>query len=178
MYAMAASIAVILFTIGIYFAGLRNSALNYLSYIFYIGILVFGIINWRKTARNGYLTYGQAMGYSTYVALYYSIVMAVWTYIFMAYIMDPAIMDAEFAKSAAKMQAQGMSQDQIDMGMKWARKFASPPVVAVLALFGGMFFLTIINLIVAAVMKKDPPQEGFQQPDQFQNPQSPFPPAN
>ncbi|MBI3511957.1 MAG: DUF4199 domain-containing protein [Bacteroidetes bacterium] len=170
-YSVSAAILVIAFSLGIYFAGFRNSAWNYLSYVFYIGIIVFGALNWRKNGKDGFMSYGQAMGYTTFFALYYSIIMAIWAYVFMSYIMDPAIMDAEFAKQAAKMREQGLPEESIKMGIDFGKKFASPPVMAVLALFGGMFFLTIFNLIISAFVKKDKP-EVFGTPEQQQQ----FPP--
>jgi hypothetical protein len=155
MYSMAAAITVIAFSLSIYLAGVTNSAWNYVSYIFFIGILVFAIKNWRDKENGGILSYGKTMGYSTWFALYYSIVMAVWTYIFMCYI-APGLMESEMMKQQALMEAKGMPAEQIELGMKYARMFSKPPIVACLSLVIGMFMLSIINLIVAAFMKKDP----------------------
>src|SRR5665213_3022099 len=70
-YALATGIVVIVFSLCIYLAGLTNPAWNYLSYIFYIGLLVYALKNWRDKEKKGILSYGQAMGYSTVFALYY-----------------------------------------------------------------------------------------------------------
>jgi hypothetical protein len=165
MYSMAAVFTVIAFSLGIYLAGITNTALNYVSYAFYIGILVFAIKAWRDKEKNGFLTYGQAMGYSSLIALYYSIVMAIWTYVFMMYI-APGLMESEMIKQEAIMEAKGMPPEQVEMAMKYARMFATPPVLACFAFFGGMIFLTVINLVVAAIMKKDPPPMGFGTPQE------------
>lgn len=171
MYSMAAIFTVIAFSLGIYLADIKNTAVNYFSYVIYIGFLVFALKAWRDKENNGMLTYGQAMGYSSLVALFYSVVMAIWTYIFMSYI-APGLMESEMMKQEALMEAKGMPPQQIEMAMKYARMFSKPPIIATIALFGGMFFLTVINLIVAAVMKKDPPPMGFE------NPQEPVSPNN
>lgn len=159
-YSMAAVFAVIAFSLGIYLAGITNTALNYISYVIYIGILVFAVKTWRDKEKNGSLTYGQAMGYETLIALYYSIAMAIWTYVFMMYI-APGLLESEMIKQEALMEAKGMPPEQVEMAMKYARMFSKPPILATVAFFGGMFFLTIINLVVAAIMKKDPPMGTF-----------------
>lgn len=156
MYSMAAVFTVIAFSLGIYLAGITNSAVNYLSYVFYIGILVYAVKTWRDKENNGIRTFGQTMGYSTFFALWYSIAMAIWTYIFMAYI-APGLMETEMMKQQAIMEGKGMAPEQVEMAMKYARMFSKPPIVAAFALFGGMLMLTIVNLIVSAIMKKDPP---------------------
>ncbi|CAN5355744.1 hypothetical protein BH09BAC5_BH09BAC5_12720 [soil metagenome] len=155
-YSMAAVFTVIAFSLGIYLAGVMNSAWNYLSYLFFIGILVYAVKTWRDKELTGIMTYGQAMKYATLFALFYSIAMAIWTYIFMSYI-APGLMESEMMKQETLMEAKGLPAEQVEMAMKYARMFSKPPVLAVMSLVGGMFFLTIINLIVAAIMKKDAP---------------------
>ncbi|MCX6312651.1 MAG: DUF4199 domain-containing protein [Bacteroidetes bacterium] len=154
MYSMAAAIAVIGYSLAIYLAGITNTAWSYISYVLFTGILVYAIKDWRDKQNAGLLSYGKTMGYSTFFALYYSLVMVIWTYVFFSYI-APGFMESQMLKQEALMEAKGMPPEQIEMGMKYARKFTQPGVAAIMGLVGGMFFYTIINLIVAAIMKKD-----------------------
>jgi muramoyltetrapeptide carboxypeptidase LdcA involved in peptidoglycan recycling len=39
--------------------------------------------------------------------------------------------------------------------MKYARMFSTPPIAAIFTFVGGLFIASILNLIVAAIMKKD-----------------------
>jgi hypothetical protein len=153
-YGVAIAISVIAFSLGIYMAEIREPWLNYLGYVIYIAFLVFALKNWRDKGNGGRLTYGQAMGYSTLVALYYSIIMAIWMYVFFAYI-APDYMESEFLRQEMEMEAKGVPPEQIEMGMKYARQFSTPPLIAMFAFLGSMLFTTIINLVVSAVMKKD-----------------------
>ena len=50
-----------------------------------------------------------------------------------------------------------MSQSQIDLAMSYSRKFTTPGMMATFSLIGNIFMNGIICLIVAAIMKKDPP---------------------
>ena len=61
-----------------------------------------------------------------------------------------------------------MSEADIERSLKMAEPFSAPGVICGLIFIGSMFILTIVNLIVAAVMKKDPPME-------FENPGNNFP---
>jgi len=153
-YALATGIVVIVFSLCIYLAGLTNPAWNYLSYIFYIGLLVYALKNWRDKEKKGILSYGQAMGYSTVFALYYIILIVIWTLVFMIYI-APGFMASQMDKQQAIMEQRGMSPEQVEIAMKYARMFSQPAIIAVFAFFGGMFLLSIINLIVCAIVKKD-----------------------
>ncbi len=153
-YGAAIAIAVIAFSLGVYLAGIKEPWLNYLGYLIYIAFLVFALKTWRDKEKGGLLTYGQAMGYSTLVSLYYSIVMAIWMYVFFAYV-APDYMESEFLRQEMVMEAEGMPPEQIELAMKYARKFSAPPLIATFAFLGSMFFTAIINLIVSAVMKKD-----------------------
>lgn len=136
-YSMAAVFTVIAYSLGIYLAGITSTAWNYLSYVFFIAILVFAIKNWRDKERGGILSYGKTLGYSTWFALYYSIVMAIWTFVFFSYI-APGLMDTAMNQQEAMMEAKGMPPEQIEMGMKYARMFTKPPLMATMALLGGM----------------------------------------
>jgi hypothetical protein len=102
-YAAGMSIAGIGLALGLHLAGLVMSPLNYLSYLFYIGILILGVKNWRESARGGFLTYGQAFGYSIWVAVYYSLIMAIWAFVFFQYIAHDEIVQFQQAEVARRM---------------------------------------------------------------------------
>lgn len=180
VYGLGAALIVIVYSLLIYLGGLtEHSWLNNVSYLFYIAIAVVGIKNWRDKVKGGTLTYGQALGYLTTTALFYSLAMAVWTFVFFSYI-APDLMEQQLMKQEAQMEAKGMAPEMIEMSMKYARMFTQPAVMVVFVLLIGMLILTVINLIIAAIMKKDPPPFGgnFVDPNGFPNPNMPFPNQN
>ena len=163
-FGMATSIAVIILALIIYLAGLKNSALNYLSYPIAIAIGCIGVKKWREQ-NGGYLTYGQTYVHLILQTLVYSAVITIWTLIFMLYI-APGMMEDQMLIQQANMEEKGMSQAEIDMAMHYARKFTSPGMMTIFAFLGNTIFMGLIHLIVAAIMKKDPPA--------FQPPAAPF----
>ena len=157
MYAVAAVFAVIAYSLLIYLAGIKYDALQYVTYLIYTGIAILGIKAWRDKVNNGApITFGGIMKYSTVMAVFYSLFIAVWTFVFMKYI-APGLVDELLAKQQTVLEAKGLPPEQVEMGMKYTRMFMKPPFMAAGALIGNIIFLTIINLIVSAIMKKDPP---------------------
>ncbi|HLG03390.1 MAG TPA: DUF4199 domain-containing protein [Bacteroidia bacterium] len=168
-YAAAALVAAVLISITVYLAGLPDWV-NYITYITLITTIVLGLRDWREKRFGGYMSYGKAMGYSTMLALYYCLMIAVWTYVFFAFIGPDAldkIKEANLRESIERMQKMNIPQEQIDMSVKISSSFMSPGMMAVFALFGGMLIITILNLIISIFLKKDAPPS---QPDGNQTP--------
>lgn len=164
-YAAGMAICAIALGLLLHMAGLIMSPWNYLSYLFYIVILVFAQKNWREKAREGYLTYGQAFGYSTWVAVFYSIIIAAWTFVFFQYIAHDEIVRYQADEMARRMaeakEKYHLSDEMIEKQMEFAKRFMSPAFVVIGALFMNMIGLTITNLIVSAFTKKDRPANSF-----------------
>ena len=154
-FGLASAIATIILALGLYLADLRNSALNYLSYPILITIMVIGVRKWREQ-NGGFLGFGPTYMHLFLQTLAFSVIITVWTMVFMS-VIAPGLMEEEMLKQQVKMEEEGMSQAQIEMAMSYARKFSSPGVIAVFALIGNIIFMGLINLIVAAIVKKDPP---------------------
>jgi hypothetical protein len=157
MYAIATVIAVIAYSLLIYLAGIRYDALQYVSYLIYIGIVVFAIKAWRDKVNNGApISFGGVMKYSTLLAVYYCVLISIWTFVFMKYI-APELTGELLAKQQEAMEAKNLPPEQVETAMKYTKMFMTPPVMAIVALVWNMILLTIINLVISAVMKKDPP---------------------
>lgn len=170
-YSFAAIIVAVAISLGLLFLGMLDSLLNYLSYVVFLGFLFFGLKTYRDKVKGGVITYGQAMGYGSYMALVYSIFMAIWAFVFFKYVAHDEmeqLQNMKMAESVTMMREKyKMSEAQIEQSMKMAKTFSSPGVITVFALVINMFLLTVINLIVAAIMKKDPPVN-------FENPNNTF----
>jgi hypothetical protein len=164
-FGLATAMAVIVLALILYMADMKNTALNYLSYPIGITIACIGVKKWRDQ-NGGFLSFKQAYGHLFFQLLVYSAIMTVWTLIFIIYI-APGLMEDQMLITQAKMEDEGkMSSAQIETAMHYARMFTSPGVLAVLTFFGTILFGCLINLVIAAIMKKDPPPAPF------------FPPAN
>lgn len=133
-----------------------QSPLNYLSYLFLIGALVYGQIHWRNNGRDGFMTYGQAFKYVLLFSTWYAILMTIWTFIFFS-VIAPEMVDMILEQSRQQMEAQGMPEDQIEVAIEMTRTFTSPLMMSVFSLIGGFITGLILGLITSAFTKKDKP---------------------
>lgn len=170
VFGIATAMAVIIFALVVYLIGIKSTAINYLSYPIAITVACIGVKKWREQS-GGYLTFGQAYVHLLFQTILYSILITVWSVIFMFYI-APGLMEDQMLIQQAKMEEQGLSASQIETAMGYARKFSTPGMIAVFGLLGNMVMMGVIHLIVAAIMKKDPPP--FQIPSESDS--SNFPP--
>lgn len=162
-YALATAFFSIILAIVLFMSGLVMSAWNYLSYAAYVVLLVYGLKSWREKAGQGYMSYGKAMGFSFWMSAYYSLIIAVWTYVFFSWIADQEY--ARFCSEQLAAQEQMIrnmpdlkfSEVQIEQQLKMTSRFMQPGLTSVMAFFMNMFLLTIIGLIVSAILKKDKP---------------------
>lgn len=169
-FGAAAGIAVIAFSLLVYLAGLPEW-MNNLSYIILIALLCIGVKKWREQ-EGGYLTFGGTYKYLMLQSLVYSLCMSVWVVVFST-VIAPGLIEDRMLIEQAKLEDKGMPQEQIDMAMDIARMMVTPAMLVVLTLVGGMIFYALINLIIAAIMKKDPPPAQFMPPGNYPNVPSP-----
>lgn len=171
VYGLIGALAVIILSLALYLVDMNNTALNYLSYPIIIGIAVYGVKKWRED-NGGYLKFGPTYSHLIIQTLGYSVLITIWTLIFMQ-VIAPGLMEDQLLIQQAKMEEDGMDPAQIEMAMSMARKFSNPGFIAIAALIGNMLVFGVIHLIVAAIVKKDPPL-GYDLGEQFQQ----FPPQN
>jgi uncharacterized membrane protein len=143
----------IVITYAIQFSGLDiNSPVKYLGYIPFIGGLILTQKEF-KEQLGGFLTFGQGFSAGFRFALFNGLLLAVFTYLYLA-ILSPDVFAKAMETTRAAMVAKGMSDEQVEKAMGMAMKFG--PI-------GGAFFLAIwyailgaiIALIGASIFKKE-----------------------
>jgi hypothetical protein len=170
-FGAAAGMAVIALSLLIYALDLHE-AMNYLSYIIIIAVLCIGVKKWREQ-EGGYLTFGGAYKHLLLQSLVYTLIMAVWVFVFVSYI-APGMFESKLLEIEMQMEAQGQPQEAIDMAMKWTRWMMQPGAMVIWTLLGYAVY-AVLNLILAAIMKKDPPPAEFFPPVDAPYSNAPFP---
>jgi len=100
------------------------------------------------------INFGEALGAGVIIFLYYSIIMAVFTYILFKFI-DPGLVDKSLALAEEMMEKRGLPQSAIDTGMAMQKKIMVPGFMAFTSIFGNMLFGLIFSLIDAAIVRKE-----------------------
>ncbi len=101
------------------------------------------------------MSYGQGLGIAMVVGIVSLILGGLFLYIYISFI-DTSAFEAVWEKAAADMEANGQSQEQIDMGMEWGRKLFWPMYI-----LGGAFGSFIVGLIVSIFTQKKAPEQTF-----------------
>ncbi|MFI5357551.1 MAG: DUF4199 domain-containing protein, partial [Opitutales bacterium] len=102
--------------------------------------------------------YGSAFVTGFLIGLIGTVLSAIFNYAYFAYI-DPNLSDLVYQMQVSKMEAKGMSADQIEKIEPMMRKFIGPVAMTISGLVGGLVFNTVISLITAAFVKNrsEPP---------------------
>ncbi|RZJ94444.1 MAG: DUF4199 domain-containing protein [Hymenobacter sp.] len=124
-------------------------------------VLVVGIMMAQKAFRqaNGeFMSYGQGLGVGMMLAAVSSVLSAIFSYVYVAFI-DPEMPARILEKGRADLEARGnMSDAQIDQAMHWTAMLVQGPALIAIALIGGLILGLIVSLITAAIFKNPKPE--------------------
>lgn len=127
---------------------------NWVGLLFTIAAVVLAHKSF-KESNDGFMTYGQGVGISFWIALISTLLGGIFTYLYITMV-DGAILDAVFDKQREQMEAQGMPDDQIDMGIGIARS-----IFWVMYCFMGIFFGTLVGVVVSIFTQKKAPEQVY-----------------
>ena len=153
------AIALILVSVVFYVTGSPFSKVGqYLSYPIMIGGIILGQLAYKK-ALGGTLTYGQAVGAGVLTMVFASVISGIYTYLLYA-VIDPSLQEQLGIYTEEQIiQKGGVPEEQVEMAVNMAAKFQTPPIMFAMAVVGGAFIGTIISLITAIFIKKNPSDE-------------------
>ncbi len=159
MYGVFTAIVLIVIDVVFYLTGLPStSKIRYISFLFIIGGMMLGTIKYRDKVMGGYISYGKAFLSCFLIALIAGLITAIYSYIFLSFI-DPAYLQTTIEQgmeqSRAKLEAKGMSEEQIQSSMDMASGFMKPGMMSLMAFFGTAIWGAILALIVSIFIKKE-----------------------
>jgi len=153
MYGLSAAALYMIF----YFAGadVQSKAPQFISYILLITFLVLGIKSHRDQDLGGYITYGRSLGTSVLIGVFGGIITGFST-VLMFTVIDPGLVEKIIEKAQEQMIEKGtMSEDQVEMAMKWTRKMMSPMFLFIFSIVGSAFMSFLFGLIISIFTRKE-----------------------
>jgi hypothetical protein len=102
---------------------------------------------------DGFMSYGQGMGITWWLALVSSVIYSIFFYVYIKFI-DGSFVQIIMDKQREDMQNRGMSDEQIDQAMSFSAPFMSPEMMLVFGLIGGIIIIMICGLIVTIFTQK------------------------
>lgn len=123
-----------------------------------IAIFVMAVRKHRDTDLGGYISFGRAFMVGFLAALIIAVITTVWTYLFFT-VIEPDLIGNILEMTRENMATQqNMSEEQIDQALSFMGFMFTPGGMSLTAGFFTLLAGTFFSLIVAAVMKKNPPQ--------------------
>jgi len=121
-------------------------------------VVVFLAHKFFKENGDGFMSYGQGIGIGFWTGLTASVASSIFTYIYIKFINDGFIAKIR-EKAIEDMQAQGQSDEQIEMAMKFMEMFTNAEAMLFFGLFIGVLTLVIIALIITIFTQKPKPEQ-------------------
>lgn len=133
-----------------------NKIQQWIGYAGILAAIVLAIRHHRDNELGGYIKYGRGLGLGTLTGLIMGVITAIWMLIYM-YVIDPDLQDRIKEMAMNQAIAQGASEEAMQQGAGMMDFFTSPMFISIATLIGTVVVAFIMSLIVAAIMKKDPP---------------------
>jgi predicted membrane protein len=154
-FGVLTGLALIIFSLVLYiFNQQGNQELGYLNMVFLAVGMFFTAKSYRDNAQDGFISYGRALGVSVLTAFYASVLLAIYLYVFFAYI-DPEAIKPILEAAESEMYKQGMEGQELDNAMEMTRKFMKPGLMAGMAVLSNTFWGTIISLITSIFVRRE-----------------------
>jgi len=133
-----------------------QSPLMYLAFILLAAGIFLGIKSYRDNVLNGFISYGKCIALGVMISLFASILLAVYSYLFFSFF-DTTMIKKILDQTEENMVKKGMTEEQIEMAMKYSAKFMKPLWMAIMSIVMYTFWGTIISLIIGIFTKKEDP---------------------
>lgn len=125
-----------------------------------IGCLTFGVKARRaEIPASEPFGYGRALGAGVMITLFAALFGIVTNFAYVSFI-NPGFSDVLVQAEMAKLEAKGLGGAQLEGAEKMIRVMMSPVAYTVMGFLAGMFFGTVISLVVAAVLKRPATESG------------------
>lgn len=124
-------------------------------------VIMIGAANeFKKNENNGFLSFGKAFKISYFTGIIYSVILALFSYVFLSFQVDyTKLYNYELDKGIKRMKDAGMTAEQIAKELKGTPEFLSTVEFACLvSLVMGFTLYAIFALISAAIAKRKEPE--------------------
>ena len=130
-----------------------------LKVVLYIGCMGMAIKQWRDKGLGGYIGYGKAFVQALLTGLFATVLLTLVTFVSISVGSDDYQKELSIQKTEelAKLEDQGADENTIEITEKIFDLLLDPIVISAIILFAFIIGSTIMALIVAAIYKKDDP---------------------
>lgn len=126
------------------------------SYVITAVVLYFAIINFRDKQQNGFITYGRGVSLGTLTGLFASVLLAIFTYIYVAYI-DTSILDTMMINTEESIleSKPNIGDVELERALGFAEMFNTPVMMAVMSALWYTFISFVFSLLISIFAKRE-----------------------
>lgn len=133
----------------------RESYIRLVTYLVFLGGIIWASKSYRDTHSDGFISYGKAFSIGFFTGFCASIILAIFSFIMLKYI-DPSIVSEIIEEAEDKiLENPGLSDEQVDQAIAFSTRFMTPSFMALMGLLWNTFVVLILSLITAAFIKKE-----------------------
>jgi hypothetical protein len=162
-WGMIGGLASIIVSLGLYYA--YDQRLEKISNLLNWGlILTIAIVTTlmamkeMRTAQGGYIRFGRAYSTGLLTSVFIILIIAIYSYVFLYYIVDFDMLASNIIdESTRQMKEKGMSQAEIEKNLSYSTPYFTPKAFLIWGTIMNVIVYLIINLITAAIAKKEQP---------------------
>jgi hypothetical protein len=157
-YGLVFGLLLIIYSLVINFTNqMMNPAMSYVSWVLMIVFLAWAMLDYRKN-NEGYMNYGDGLVLGTISMAISGLIAGIFSVIYMN-VIDPSFSKNMLTMVREQMEKQNpnMSDEQIEMGLKFAEFFTNP--IWIITISPIMYAISgiLLSLIVAAFIQKKNP---------------------
>ncbi|MCD6331651.1 MAG: DUF4199 domain-containing protein [Bacteroidales bacterium] len=153
-YGLVMALVLILLSLTVWALKLESAAwFQYFNWAVLITVLYIFLKNFRDRYHAGVIRYGQAVGAGVLIFFFASVIYALYTVIYNAYI-DPHAIDRSLDLLEELYNQRGFSEAQIEAAMNLAQRMRTPALLAFSAVFGTTLTGLILSLIVSIFVQR------------------------
>lgn len=153
---MLGIVSIILTAVGLITGQEQNTVFSILGLVVLIAFIVLAHRAF-KQAHGGFMSFGQGVTIGTIATVISTVLSSLFRYVYTTFI-DPQATERAMEAARAKLEAQGMSDEQIDQAVALTSKMSNGPMAVVLAIVFGLFVGLILSLIISAITKRNRPE--------------------
>jgi len=150
-------IAIIIFSLLLYVADLHmNRSVTWISYLFLLGGMIWGTLDYRKKYLNGFMSYGKAFSTTFMIGLFAGILGSIYIFVFAQFIHPGFIQEImEQSREQIVNSNPNLSEEQVEQALAISSKFTSPVMMMIWGVVMYAIFSAILGLIAAIFLKKE-----------------------
>jgi hypothetical protein len=153
VYGAYTALAIILFTLLLYFTHTINSGWSIFEYALLIAGLTIGTKNYRDKMLGGYISYSNALGSGILISIFAGFILGFFIYILYSY--DPQLLLDQVTELEDRLLERGMDPDKVEMLTAGTREALTPVKSVISGMFGYFLLGSAISLFMAIFVKKE-----------------------